>query len=138
MGVDTLQKMRQVHEALAVLPQVEIQMDHSIYAGIYTRTVFVPKNVVVVGVLVKKATTLIVSGHAKIFIGDQVTEAKGYLVMQGEPNRKQAALAIADTYFTMQFATNATTVEEAEAEFTDEVEQLQNHQLKLMEKSCLE
>ena len=45
-------------------------------------------------------------------------------VLAGQPGRKQAFVAHAETWLTMSFKTEARTVAEAEAEFTDEAEHL--------------
>lgn len=128
MSRDAIDKAHALHRAMEALPQVDIEITHSLHDGVYTRTAFVPAGVMVMGVLIKIPTTLIVSGHAKVFIGDDTVEVQGYRVIAGAPGRKQAALALEDTHFTMLFATSASTIEEAENEFTDEAEQLTTRQ----------
>ena len=64
------------------------------------------------------------SGHATVFIGGEAVEMQGYHVIPGQAGRKQAFLAHIDTDLTMTFATQATTVEQAEEEFTAEADLL--------------
>ena len=105
-------------------PQVDIHTHHTIHAGIYARTIMVPAGVVLTGAPIRLATILILNGHTKIFTGEDTIELRGYHVIAASANRKQAVLAIEDTYFTMLFPTSVKTVKEAEDEFTDEPERL--------------
>jgi hypothetical protein len=142
MSREAIDKAHALHRAMEALPQVDIEITHCLHDGVYARTAFVPAGIMVMGVLIKIPTTVIVSGHAKVFIGDDTIVVQGYRVIAGAPGRKQAALALEDTHFTMLFATSASTIEEAEREFTDEVEQLTtrrpNNQLDTGAKPCLE
>lgn len=122
MEKSDIDKVRQLEERVLRLPQVDIETQHVFHAGIYARTIMVPAGVVATGTLIKRSTTLIVCGNAIVFIGDKTLELNGYYVLPASANRKQAVFAKSDTYLTMMFATDATTVEDAEAEFTDEVE----------------
>lgn len=87
---------------------------------VYTRTIRIPKDVVLTGALIKIATVLTISGDVEVFGNDGLTRLTGYHVLAGAAGRKQAYLALQDTYVTMSFATKATTIEEVEEEFTDE------------------
>jgi hypothetical protein len=86
----------------------------------YLRTIKMPAGTVLTGALIKRATTLIVSGNATVFVGDKTLDLDGYFVLPASANRKQAIAAHAETYLTMTFATNAKSVSEVEDEFTDE------------------
>jgi hypothetical protein len=121
MSPDAITKVRGL-EALAMdLPQVDIHTEHLIHAGMYARTIMVPAGVMITGALIKIATTLIVSGDCAVFMDNETTELKGYNVLSAEGGRKQAFLAHTDLHMSMLFATNATTVDQAEREFTNEI-----------------
>lgn len=120
-----LEAIQRIEDELASRPQVVIPVEHHLHAGVYSRTILIPKGVAAVGVVIKRPTQLIVSGHARLSVGDKAIELEGYHVLDGDGHRKQIAYAIEDTYFTMLFATEAKTVEEAEEEFTDEADRLQ-------------
>jgi hypothetical protein len=77
-------------------------------------------------VVIKIDTLVIVVGDATWYLGEPV-RLTGYNVVPAVRNRKQAVLAHDTTYITMLFPTQATTVEEAEVEFTDEVDLLASH-----------
>ena len=106
------------------VPQTRIPTHHLIHTGMYARTIMVPAGLPITGALMKIATILIISGDFILYSGDRPIELHGYHVFAGSPNRKQAGLAISDTWVTMIFPTDAKTVEEAEVQFTDDFERL--------------
>ena len=100
--------------------QVPIKTFHILHAGMYTRMICLPKNVALTGALIKIATLLTINGDVTVKLGEKEVRYTGYQVFPASANRKQAFAAHEDTWITMQFATQAKTVEEAENEFTDE------------------
>ena len=109
----------------------EIDTEHHLHAGVYSRTIRVPAGVSVVGVSIKCPTQLIASGDFTLTDGGVAKRFKGHHVFDGAAHRRAAVVAHEDSSFTMLFATNAKTVEEAEKEFTDEPERLLTHKEKL-------
>lgn len=124
MTNEQVDKVRALEAEAAKFPQVELETQHLLHAGMYARTIMIPAGVMITGALIKRATTLIVAGSTTVFVGDKTIDLHGYHVMAGSAGRKQVFLAHADTWLTMIFPTGAQTVEEAEAEFTDEVDNL--------------
>lgn len=106
--------------AIEYCDEVDIPLEHFIYEGVYYRTCFVPKDVAIIGALVKIPTTVIVSGDCYVTLGNTVGRLEGYHVIKAEAGRRQAFRAITDTYITMCFRTDSKDVKEAEKEFTDE------------------
>lgn len=124
MSADSVAVVREFEDAALQRPQVKINTEHALHAGMYARTIMIPAGIVITGVQIKIPTILIVSGDA-LFYGDEgTTRLTGYHVTLGAVGRKQAIYALADTYLTMMFSTAATTVAAAEEEFTDEPERL--------------
>lgn len=123
---DMVALLNQAQEIIASCPQAEIPTDHVIHGGVYSRTVRIPEGVVAIGVFIKVPTTVVVNGHAWVFVGEGWTELNGYNVFAARAGRKVmcAAVGPGPVEFTMILQTKAKTVEEAEAEFTDEVESL--------------
>ena len=105
--------------AMLDMPEVEIPVDHFLWAGCYARTCFVKAGEVIAGALIKIPTIVIVQGVCKVVVGSDVELIEGYKVLRGMDGRRQFFSALEDTYITMLFATNAKNVEEAEKEFTD-------------------
>lgn len=105
-------------------PPANIETEHHLHAGVYSRTIYVPKGVAVVGLTVRIPTQLIACGHFRLTDGGVTAEFRGVHIFDGAAGRRAAVYAIENSSFTMLFATNAKTVEEAENEFTDEPERL--------------
>jgi hypothetical protein len=124
MGQSEVESVRRFEDAALELPQVHMPTDHVFHAGMYARTIMVPAGVVLTGAQIKIPTILIISGDALIYGEDGSTRYTGYYVCTGQAGRKQALLALQDTYFTMLFPTDAVTTDEAERQFTDEYAKL--------------
>jgi hypothetical protein len=92
----------------------------------YHRTIKLPAGAMVVGALIKVETILTIHGCMSVFLGDDWVTFSGFHVIPAEAWRKQIVLAHEETVVSMVFPTSATTVREAEAEFTDEFDQLQS------------
>ena len=99
---------------------VDIPIEQFIHEGVCYRTCKVPKDVAIIGALIKIPTTVIVSGDCYVTLGNTVGRLEGYSVIKAEAGRRQAFRAITDTYITMCFRTDSKDVKEAEKEFTDE------------------
>lgn len=124
MTTQSIEAVRALETEALKLTQVQIPVNHVLHAGMYARTVMIPAGVMITGALIKVATALIVSGDATVYVGAKTIRLTGYNVMSSGAMRKQAFLAHADTHLTMIFPSSASTVEEAEDEFTDEAELL--------------
>lgn len=124
MSADAIAAVCRLQAEAENLPQVEIETRHSLHAGMYARTIMVPAGVLAVGVFIKIATLLIISGRGAVYIDGAAREVDGYHVIEGDAGRKQAWLSFDDTHITMIFPSAAASVEEAEAEFTDEADRL--------------
>lgn len=124
MSAASVEAVRKLENASLKLPQVKINTEHALHAGMYARTIMIPAGIVITGVQIKIPTILIISGDALVYGDDGKTRFTGYHVTLGAVGRKQAILALEDTHLTMMFPTAATSVAEAEEEFTDEPERL--------------
>lgn len=120
MGESAIAKVREFETFIAAGPQEEIGTDHVIHGGMYARTVMIPAGVTVTGTAIKLATMFIFQGHASLYTGEGAIELRGYHVLTASAGRKQALHAYEDTWCTMIFSTSATSIEQAEDEFTDE------------------
>lgn len=124
MGRTAIAEVRRLEAAVLLEPQTPIVTEHVLHAGLYARTIAVPAGVVITGALVKIATLLIVQGDVDVYLGDEVRSLSGYNVVPASAGRKQAFAAIGNVDMTMIFPTDAETVDEAERQFTDELELL--------------
>lgn len=105
----------------------QVPTDHLIHAGMYVRTILMPKDSVLTGVLMKVPTVVIVTGSAAVLAGDEWVELEGYNVIPASAGRKQVYVSRGPVLITMLFPTTARTVEAAEAEFTDQADALLSH-----------
>lgn len=128
MSYESINKADEMENAIFKCPQLDIETSHVLHGGIYTRTIYLPKGALISGVLIKIDTVLTLSGHLGICLGDKTVEYNGYHVLPAGAYRKQIILALNDSHMTMSFATNASTVEQAEEEFTDEAHNLASRQ----------
>lgn len=118
--------------------------DHVLHAGTYARTMKLEAGHVLVGTVVQVDTVVIFHGKAKVFVGDGWVLLDGYHVIPAAAMRQQVFESITDCYITAIFATDATTVEEAEAQATStpdallsRAEESRNSIFILGEKPCL-
>lgn len=109
---------------LATEPQVDLEYKHVLHAGIYDRTVLVPAGLIITGAPVKIPTLLTIVGDVIIGLDGDETRVTGFAKIRAAAHRMGVFTAIADTFISMSFATQAKTVAEAEAEFTDEAHRL--------------
>lgn len=125
MSCDAIAKVSVLEKQLLSLPQVDIVTRHVLHAGMYARTITIPAGIVLTGALIKCPTLLAVSGDVLMSLGDaDGIRITGTVVVPASAGRKQVFMTYAETTVTMVFPTNARTVAEAEAEFTDEAEAL--------------
>ena len=99
---------------------LQVQMEHLLHAGTYARTCRLGAMMVITSVLMKIPTVLIVNGECAVFAGHQWHTLTGYNVIPASAGRKQIYVTREPTEITMLFPTQAKTVKDAEAEFTDE------------------
>jgi hypothetical protein len=99
---------------------LQVQTEHILHAGMYSRTIRVDAMMAFTSVLIKIPTMLVVNGKCCIFAGDKWHTLEGYNVIPASAGRKQIYVTLAPTEITMLFPTTARTVEEAETQFTDE------------------
>lgn len=120
MSNSAIDKVRQLENLVLEMPQTPIHTSHVLHGGMYARTIKIPAMTVLTGALINIPTILVVLGEVKVFIGDTAVDLSGYNILPASAHRKQAFVAKTDTYLTMMFPTNATTIKEAEDEFTSE------------------
>ena len=120
MSESAIEKVRFVQNAMLELPQIDLPVHHILHGGLYSRSLVIPAGVAIAGAFIQVPTTLVVSGNVTVYANDQAYEIDGYQVLVASAGRKQVFVAHTDTNMTMTFATDATTVEDAENEFTSE------------------
>jgi hypothetical protein len=122
--VELLQTIRTFETAAMNAAQAHVEMEHLLHGGMYSRTARVKAGTVITGALIKRATVLIVQGDALMLMNGGFAELSGYNVFAASAGRKQVFVARGDVTITMIFPSAGTTVQDAEAEFTDETDLL--------------
>lgn len=125
MSEAAIANVKALEQQVLSCPQTPIKTSHILHAGMYSRTIIIPADIVMTGALVKIPTLLFISGVVLVSRGDdQGLHINGHAVLPASAGRKQAFVTSAETSVTMVFPTDATTVEQAEAEFTDDTDML--------------
>ena len=88
----------------------------------------IPQGIMITGALIKVPTLLIIEGDALVWTGEERVLLDGYNIIPAHANRKQVFVARTDVLLTMIFKTEATTIEQAEEEFTDDFARLLSRQ----------
>lgn len=116
-----LAAVRQAEDALKREPQLQIDIKETLHEGVYTRTAFVPENVVLSGALMKVPTTLLVIGRCVLTLSKGTAAVDGFASFTSPAGRKTLFRTLSATKLVMVFATKAQSLEEARKEFTDDV-----------------
>lgn len=124
MSAAAINAVRELESAALQHKQEPLVTHHVIHSGVYLRTIRLNAGLVITGALIKTDTTLIISGDVMVYLDGEPTRFEGYHVVPASAGRKQAIFANEDTDLTMLFGTDATNVEDAENQFTDEVSKL--------------
>jgi hypothetical protein len=121
-AMDRVRRLEQ--HLLATQPQIDLEYQHVLHAGVYDRTVRVPAGYVITGAPVKIPTLLTIVGDVIIGLDGDETRVTGFAKLRAAAHRMGVFTAITDTLISMSFATDARTVAEAEEQFTDEAHRL--------------
>lgn len=125
MSDECLNKVYEFEDILKAQEQHNIETDHVLHAGIYTRTIFIPKGIVITGCLTKIPVTLVLSGDLCVYVGkDEVKRYVGHNVVPAMAGRKQIFYANEHSYVSMSFKTSANNIHQAEEEFCAETNNL--------------
>lgn len=125
MSVAAIANVEEMERRVLMCPQEPVKTQHVLHAGMYSRTITLLAGRILTGAVIKVATQLVINGDVLMSRGDdEGIRITGCAVIPACAGRKQAFITYADTSITMVFRTNATTVAQAEAEFTDDTDML--------------
>ena len=128
MTLEAIEGVRKLENILSLLPQKLVCTHHVLHGGMYSRTMRIPAGFMITGALIKVPTLLIIEGDALVWTGEEHVLLEDYNIIPAHQNRKQVFVARTDVLLTMIFATKATTIEQAEEEFTDDFARLLSRQ----------
>lgn len=110
-----------LQEEVLKLPQYEPETEHFFHGGMYCRRVWRDAGVLVVGKVHKKEHFyLIVSGTVHITTDEGVQKLTGPALLMSKPGTKRAVFSETPALCMTFHVTDATTVDDAEAELVEE------------------
>ena len=118
--------IKELQAAVAEMPQIDIETQHTFCEGVYAREIKIPAGVVLVGAKHKTSFFVVISqGRCKI--NDKTYYAPTTFI--SEIGAKRAIYAVTDTTLTTFHATKLTDIKEIEEAIIDEedVELLSNN-----------
>lgn len=121
-----LEKVRELEEHLAQMPQVELQTKHLVHGGMYARTILIPAGTVLTGALLKADNTCVMAGDITVTTSEGARRFTGFHVLPAEAGHKRAGFAHADTWWTAIVRTDLEDVFAIEESLTDEGHKLQS------------
>lgn len=116
--------------------QVQIKIDQDLCGNFYARHCLVPKDVVIVGALLKVPTAIIIDGDCIVYDGKETRRITGYKIIAGQAYRQSIFRAIEPTHITMLAMVNSTNLEDVQRQLTDQHMLLTNHRQELLK--CLQ
>ncbi len=135
MSAEAIENVRRLRAEEFKKPQVALEFQHDLDAGMYARTMIVPELLpdevcVITAALIKVPTLMISFGDALVYTGQpEPLRLTGHMITRGAAGRCQVFIAQSGFRLIMIFPTKATTIEEAEREFTDEADLLQSRRM---------
>jgi hypothetical protein len=125
------EKILELEEQLAKLPQVECKLDHIFSDGLYVRSMHIPAGTALTGKVHKRDhVNFLLKGTIRVATDDGMTTLSAPQIIPSKKGIKRAGFAITDVSWTTVHATDATDVEAAEDEL---VEESRPHILKLLD-----
>ena len=108
-----------IQQAMELLPQVEIPVEHIFMGGVYIRQILLPAGVLAVGKRHRHNTcNMILKGRVLVYMTDGSTqEVAAPAVFESEKHVKKMCYALEDTIFINIDPTSETDLEKIEKEF---------------------
>ena len=109
-------KIERFELACLAQPQVQLDVKHYFANGLYVRELFIPAGTTGTGAVhLHEHVSMIVSGDITVMSEHGTQRIKGPMIRVMKPGTKHVALAHEDTIWITMHATDAKTVEEAQA-----------------------
>lgn len=111
------ENLARLETALLAMPQLASEPLHTFIAGVYVRTLYIPRGACVVGKLHKKEHVFIMqAGDCLVFTGEVTERLTAPFQMVCQPGAKRAFFAYEDSVITTVHRTDETDLEKIEAE----------------------
>lgn len=120
------EKVDRVERFIAAAPQVFIPVEHVLHGGLYTRTVTIPAGTYLTGAACRRDHVCVAMGDIDVTTDEGPRRLTGLNIIPVRAGMKRAGRTHADTRWALIVRTDATTVEEAEADLVEHPERLQS------------
>ena len=94
----SLKKVDAYEKALSEMPQVDLKTTHSISGGVYSRTIFIPAGVSLVGAVHSRDHINVMCGDITVTTDDGMKRLVGYNVFPTQAGMKRVGYAHLDPY----------------------------------------
>lgn len=125
-GMPTPEAVRRMEDMLLQMPQIDLQTQHLLSAGLYARTIFIPAGTVLTGALTNIDNLCVAFGDITVTTDDGPKRLTGFNVIPAMAGAKRAGVAHSDTWWVTILRTDCSTIEDAEEALTGEAERLQS------------
>lgn len=119
-GTPSVEQVRALEAELRTLPPADIQMQHTVFAGMYARTALIPAGCCLTGALTKADNVCVMYGDILVTTDDGPQRLTGFNVLTAKAGAKRVGVALADTWWTTLVATDEAEVDAIERQMTDE------------------
>ena len=113
-NVSSSPEVQRFEKELAALPQLNQEVHHEVFGGLYTRTGCIPAGVAFTGQVHKHDHINIVVGDISIVTESGLLRLTGYNVLPTKAGSKRVAFTHSETYWTTILATDLTDVQAIE------------------------
>ncbi len=115
-GIDVRHKIERLEASMMAMPQVELEVRHYFADGMYAREMFIPAGTLLTGAVhMFEHINVCTQGDISVLTEDGPKRIKAPATMIARPGTKRVGYAHEDTIWITFHATDAKTVEEAEA-----------------------
>jgi len=121
----TSNKVDEYEELLGQLPQIDLNTVHSLSGEVYSRTIFIPAGVSLVGATHSKDHINIMWGDISVTTDTGMKRLTGYNVFATKAGMRRVGYAHSDTYWTSVIHTKETEIEKIEEDITPDSHKLQ-------------
>jgi len=127
----SLEKIDEYEQLMGQMPQVDLQTTHSISGGVYSRTIFIPAGVSLVGATHSKDHINVMCGDITVTTDDGMKRLTGYNVFATKAGMRRVGYAHTDTYWTSVIHTTETEISKIEGDITPDSHKLQTRNLRV-------
>lgn len=121
----TEEKIDQYESLLGEMKQVDLNTTHSVSGGVYSRTIFIPAGVSLVGATHSKDHINIMCGDITVTTDTGMKRLTGYNVFATKAGMRRVGYAHTDTYWTSVIHTTETDIIKIEKDITPDSHKLQ-------------